>query len=382
VTSASLLPRVVVTGATGFIGGALVRRLLPEHHVLALGRCTPAARGLPEGPGIDWFQADVGRLDELEPVFGAIRERGGADVLIHLAAYYDLSLNENAEYERTNVQGTRNVLALAATLPLRRFVFTSSVAACAFPPPGGHVDEETSPDGDGPYARSKRVGEELVREARGRIPACIVRPGAVFSAWGEFPALDALLTTWFAGGLRGRLLGGRGDSAVPYVHVEDVVDFFALLAGRPEPLDPAEVLIASPDGCTSHRELFAAATRCLPGGPRRPLPVPRPIARLGIALLERLGPLTGRVPFERSWMGGYIDRQLAVDAARSRGRTGWSPDRRRSVLATIPAMVANLREHPAEWLRLRALRGKWPAGPARSPGSEGPRRVRDVRGVG
>lgn len=195
-TRARLLPRVVVTGATGFIGGALVRRLLPGHRVFALGRSEPAARGLPEGPGIDWFRADVGRLDELAPVFDAIRDRGGADVLVHLAAYYDLSLAEHPEYGRTNVVGTRNVLELAATLGLRLFVFTSSVAACAFPPRGGFVDEETPPDGDGPYARSKRAGEELLRGARDRLPACIVRPGAVFSAWGEFPALDALLDAW------------------------------------------------------------------------------------------------------------------------------------------------------------------------------------------
>ncbi len=361
VTPSGPRPRVVVTGATGFLGGALVRRLLPEHRVFALGRSAPAERGLPEGPGIDWFRADVARLDELEPVFAEIRERGGADVLVHLAAYYDLSLRESPEYERTNVLGTRNVLELAGTLGLRRLVFTSSVAACAFPPPGGVVDEGSPADGDGPYARSKRAGEELVRAARDRVPACIVRPAAVFSEWGEFPALDALLSAWCAGGLRGRLLGGRGESAVPYVHVEDIAGFFTALADRPDPLDPAEVLIASPDGGTTHRELFAAATRCLPGGPRRPVRVPRAVARLGIALGEGLGALSGRAPFERSWMAGYIDRKLTVDAAKTRARTGWTPDPRRSVLATVPAMVANLTARPEEWLRLRALRGKWPA---------------------
>lgn len=354
------VPRVVVTGATGLIGGALVKRLLGGGHVYALGRVPPKERGLPEGPGLDWFRADIARLDELQPVFGAIRDRGGADVLVHLAGYYDLTLEESPEYERTNVLGTRNVLELAETLGLRLLVFTSSVAACAFPPPGGAVDEATPADGDGPYARSKRAGEELVREAREKLPTCIVRPGAVFSAWGEFPALDALLSAWCAGGLRGRLLGGRGDSAVPYVHVEDVADAFALLASRREPLEPAEVLIASPDGATTHRELFTAATACLPGGPRRPIPVPRPVARLGIALRERLGHFTGRMPFERSWMADYIDRRLAVNAARSRARTGWSPDPRQSVLATLPEMVANLSQRPDEWLRIRRLRGKWP----------------------
>ncbi len=361
-TGAARGPRVVVTGATGFLGGALVRRLLAGGaRVFALGRVTPAERGLPEGPGVDWFRADVGRVDELAPVFGAIRDLGGAQVLVHLAAHYDLTLDESPEYEQTNVVGTRNVLDLAATLGLRLLVFTSSVAACAFPPAGGVVDESSPADGDGPYARSKRRGEELVRAARERLPSCIVRPGAVFSGWGEFPALDALLSAWCAGGLGGRLLAGRGASAMPYVHVDEVADFLALLAARREPLEPAEVLVAAPDGATTHRELFAEATACLPGGPRRPLFVPKPLLRPGIALKRGLGGLAGRAPFEQPWMADYVDRALPVDAARTRARTGFRPDPRRLVLATVPEMVANLTGRPEEWLRIRAMRGKWPA---------------------
>jgi len=353
-------PRVLVTGATGFVGGTLVPRLLPRFDVAALGRRAPAEAGLPEGPGVEWYRADIGRLDELAPIFDAIRTRGRVDFVIHLAAYYDLTLEERPEYEATNVTGTRNVLALAETLAPRLFVFTSSVAACAFPPPGGAITEESPADGDGPYARSKRAGEELVRDARDRLPVCVVRPAAVFSDWCEFPALDALLSAWCAGGLRGRCLGGRGVSAVPYVHVEDLAALYVRLLERPEALAPGEVVLASPDGATSHRALFHEATRAAFGAPRRPLLVPRPLSRAGIGLLRAGGRLTGTPVLERPWMADYIDRSLTVRAARSRERTGWSPDPSRSVLATFPAMVANLRAHPDEWRRRRALRGKWP----------------------
>ena len=353
-------PRVVVTGATGFLGGVLVRRLVADGaQVFALGRVAPAERGLPEEPGVDWFRADVGRIGELTPVFGAIRDRGGADVLVHLAAHYDLTLEESPEYERTNVLGTKNVLDLAATLGLRLFAFTSSVAACAFPPDGEAVDETSPAYGEGPYARSKRAGEELVRAAR--LPCCIVRPGAVFSGWGEFPALDALLCAWCSGGIGARLLAGRGASAMPYVHVEEVAAFFALLAARREPLEPGEVLVCAPDGATTHRELFDAATACLPGGPRRPVLVPKPLVRLGIALKRGIARLGGHSPFEQPWMAEYVDRALPVDAARTRARTRFRPDPRRLVLATVPEMVANLTGRPEEWMRIRAMRGKWPA---------------------
>ena len=88
--------------------------------------------------------------------------------------------------------------------------------------------------------------------------------------------------------------------------------------------------------------------------------------RTGIALKRGLGRLSGRVPFEQPWMARYVDRALPVDAARTRARTGFRPDPRRLVLATVPEMVANRTGRPEEWLRIREMRGKWPAArPAR-----------------
>ena len=89
-------------------------------------------------------------------MFEQIRELGGAELLLHLAAYYDFTGEDNPEYERTNVDGTRNLLELAEPLKLRKFIYTSSIAACPFPAPGDAVDGETPPSAPFPYARSKR----------------------------------------------------------------------------------------------------------------------------------------------------------------------------------------------------------------------------------
>ncbi len=353
-------PRVIVTGATGFLGGQLVRQLRKEYRIVAIGRRDPVEAGAPTGPGIQWFRVDIGDRPRLEEAFAAIRESGGAHLLLHLAAYYDFTGQDNPEYRRTNVEGTRNLLELAIPLELRAFIFTSSVAACPFPPPGSAVTESTPPEAPVPYARSKREGEELMRRYAGRVRTCIVRPAAIFSEWCEYEPLDQFLRTWCSRRWNARILAGTGRSAIPFLHVMDLLSFFLRVVEKLDDLDPAEVLMASPDGATSHLELFREATRARFGEPRRPIFITPRLARTGIRLREVLGRLTGRMPFERSWMVEYIDRELRVDASRTRRRLDWAPNPSLEIRRWIPAMVENLQAHPSEWRRRNRRRGSRP----------------------
>jgi nucleoside-diphosphate-sugar epimerase len=284
---------------------------------------------------------------------------GGAHQLLHMAAYYDFTGEESPEYERTNVRGTRNVLELAEPLKLRNFIFASSVAACPFPGPGETITEATPPDSPFPYARSKRAGEAMLHDYRDRVPSCIVRVGAVFSDWCEYEPLEEFLRTWCSRRWNARILGGRGASAVPYLHVDDLLSFILRVVEKGDALDPAEVLVASPEGATSHLELFREATRSTFGAPRTPILVPRPAAALGIRVREWWGRQRGRLPFERSWMVDYIDLQLRVANAATRRRLDWAPNPDLHVLRRLPEVLRNMREHPDEWkLRSRRKRAR------------------------
>ncbi|MEW6363510.1 MAG: NAD(P)-dependent oxidoreductase [Acidobacteriota bacterium] len=355
-------PWMIITGATGFLGGALVRQLRKEYRIFAMGRRTPAEAGIPDWPGIVWFQVDIANFDRLQEVFRRIREMGGADLLLHMASFYDFTGDDNVEYMRTNVQGTRNILTLSAPLKLRRFIFASSVAACEFPRPGDAIREDTYPNADVPYAISKRMGEEMMREFSDRIPTCIIRPAAIFSDWCEYQPLDEFLKTWCSHRWNARILGGKGQSAIPYMHVEDLMLFFIRVVERCDELRPAEILIASPDGSTTHRELYREATRCYFGAPRRAISVPPSLARVGIRMRERLGRMTGRMPFERSWMVDLIDLRLNIDASRTRRRIDWAPNSDLTVLKCMCRMLENMRRDPAEW-KLRSQRRKVKAPP-------------------
>jgi nucleoside-diphosphate-sugar epimerase len=342
-------PRLLVTGASGFIGRHLLDAFREEHRIFALARRSQARSGAPFHPNIHWFQADIGDRTALASVFRTIRDAGGAEVLVHLAAHYDFTGEEYFEYWRTNVHGMRNVLELARDLGLKRFLFPSSLAACRLPPAGKVLDETSPPDGEHIYARTKKAGEDMLREFEGQVPWLTFRFAALFSDWCEYAPLFVFLRTWLSRAWNRRLLGGRGQSAIPYLHIQDAVRLFRSVLARLDEIPSGQVLVASPDGAVSHRELFEEATLLYFGERGRPIFVPRPLCGPGMWVRDLAGRLLGERPFERPWMARYIDTRMAADGRRTRTMLGWEPRPRLLILRRLPYLIQNLRCDPVEW---------------------------------
>ena len=345
------LPCLVVTGASGFVGRHLLDALKEDYRIVGLARRSQARSGAPVHPNITWHQADIGDRAAIEPIFEGIRHDGGADILIHLAAHYDFTGEEHPEYERTNVQGLRNVLELSKPLGLKRFIFSSSTAACRFPAVGEALVEGSLPDGDHVYARTKATGERMLAEYRDHFPSTIVRFAALFSDWCEYPPLFMFLETWLSSAWNSRMLGGRGQSAIPYLHVDDLTLFFLALVDRLEEVPPGQVLQASPDGAVSHEQLYDEATLLHFGNKRASIHMPRPLCGPGMWSLDLLGRLVGKRPFERPWMARYIDLAMTIDASRTRAILGWEPRPRLQVLRRLPFLLENRKTDPIEWNR-------------------------------
>jgi nucleoside-diphosphate-sugar epimerase len=342
-------PRIIVTGASGFIGRHLLDALKDDFVIFGLARRSQARSGAPVHPNIHWFQADIAERDGLAHVFSKIREGGGADILIHLAAHYDFTGEAHPEYMRTNVYGLQNVLGLCPGLGLKRFVFSSSLAACDFPERGGVVDEGSAPDGKHLYAETKAFGERVLNNFKQFFPSTIVRFAALFSDWCEYPPQFMMFNTWLSNAWNSRILGGKGESAIPYLHIRDVTTFLRVVLDRVGELPPGEVLNATVDGCVSHRELFEESTYHYYGSRRSPILMPRLLTWPGIRARCLAGKFTGEPPFERPWMYHYIDKQLRVSGKRTRERLGWSPRPRLEILRRLPFLLENYKIDPLEW---------------------------------
>src|SRR5262245_59338062 len=151
--------RVLLTGATGFLGSHVVRQLVEAgHSVRAVVRRDPVE----PLPAVEYLRGDV--LDPASLKAAA----GGCEAAIHAAAELSFRPRDFARQREVNVQGTRNVLEAARAGGVRRFVHTSSVSAIGRTGKSGVSDEDARydwPIGFN-YNETERDAEEIVRRAR------------------------------------------------------------------------------------------------------------------------------------------------------------------------------------------------------------------------
>jgi dihydroflavonol-4-reductase len=172
--------KAFVTGATGFIGGNLVRELLKDgHEVRALVRLDSDRRNIAALP----VETITGDLDDPQILAEMIM---GRDVVFHVAAHYSLWTRDRDAIYRANVEGTENLLAAAREARIKRFVHTSSVAAIGVPAPGTLGTEETQTSLDAlvsDYKKSKFLAERAaMKAARAGLDVVIVNPSTPIGA--------------------------------------------------------------------------------------------------------------------------------------------------------------------------------------------------------
>ena len=345
-----ILPGIVVTGASGFIGRHFVIAVSGKFRLFCIARRSQKEAGIPYNDNIHWLQGDITKWENLLNIFKYIKDQGGADYVLHLAGYYDFTKKENPAYEHVNVIGTRYILELSMMLEIKRFIFSSSLAACKFPPKGKAITEESPADEDFPYACSKRRGEFLIKEYSEHFPCSILRLAAVFSDWCEYPMLYMLLKSWLSTNkLMSRIIAGHGESAIPYIHIRDLIKLFLRIIEISDILPQFGTYIASPNGSISHKELFKAVTRYYYGRGPKPFPMPKPMACLGLVIISFFGWLKGKKTLEQPWMAEYIDEKLNVDASATYNALGWKPTPRWHILRRLLFLTEKMISYPNDW---------------------------------
>ncbi|HLP05256.1 MAG TPA: NAD-dependent epimerase/dehydratase family protein [Paludibacter sp.] len=228
---------ILVTGATGLVGGNLLWQLLQEGETVVATRRSTSSTDLLEkifsfytpDPGefmsrIQWRTADI-----LDP--GSIRKAMvGISTVYHCAAQVSLGGNDGNLLD-TNVSGTRNVVQAALEEKVGKLCFVSSIAACGEGKPGELIDEET-PWAENPgrslYSQSKYLAEQEVwKGIDAGLPAVIVNPGVVLGYSGNGTG-SSLLFSRSQRGLPFYVNGGSG-----YVDVKDVARVMIELVNSP-----------------------------------------------------------------------------------------------------------------------------------------------------
>jgi nucleoside-diphosphate-sugar epimerase len=266
--------RCFVTGATGFIGSRVVRRLLEAgHDVTVLSRELP--RGLALGLPAD--RVIVGDLFTIGKMRDAIAR---CDVVFHLAAEIATQKDERKLW-KVDVEGTDAVAEAAERSKIQRFVFASTVVVGD--PDGAVLRPEEPLVATTAYGKAKQEAER--RLLKTDLPAVILRPSHVYGPGGWF----AEIVSEFARGRR--FYPGRGDNWWDVVHVDDVVSALLLLGEKGVPREAYHVVDDSP---IRMRDFFEITAHALGG--RKPRSVPVFLAKL----LRGSGPVDSAIRSARS----------------------------------------------------------------------------------
>lgn len=220
------MAKYFVTGATGFIGGEIVKQLIGRgHKVVALVRAPERATML-KALGVEIHAGDITDRETLKAPMT------GVDGVFHVAAWYKVGIKEPLA-DQINVDGTRNVLKTMRTLEIPRGVYTSTVAV--FSDTKGHLPDETYRyDGNhlSEYDRTKwiahyRVALPKIEEG---LPLSIVMPGLVYGP-GDTSGMHTALVDL----LRGRLPFTPARTAFSWGHIEDTArgHILAMEKGKP-----------------------------------------------------------------------------------------------------------------------------------------------------
>jgi dihydroflavonol-4-reductase len=220
---------VLLTGASGFVGSAVLRALLREgFRVRALVRANSRTQDL-RASGVQFVEGDLRDVSSLR------RACAGCRYLFHVAADYRLSLWNSAGVFATNVDGTRHLMEEAIRAQIERVVYTSSVATLDCRQDGVAADESASLPVEraiGAYKQSKVMAEELVLDMiRGKgLPAIIVNPSTPVGPRDVRPTPTGKIIVAAASGR----IPAYVDTGLNVVHVDDVANghLAALRRGR------------------------------------------------------------------------------------------------------------------------------------------------------
>ncbi len=340
---------VLITGAAGDIGRSLADILSADFRVVGLDRESGDA-------GFPIIAFDLSSEASVEKALGEFRERFGDDIaaVVHLAAFFDATGEDNPLYRIVNVDGTRRLLQALEGFNVDRFIYSGTMLVHRPCLPGQRIDEGHPLDPPYVYPASKLEAENVIRECHGEIPYTILRLAGLYDRHTMVPTLAHQIARIHKRELESHFYSGSLLTGQAMLHREDMMAAFRLAIEARKEM-PAEVamLIGETDAI-GYGALQDMLGELIHGRELwQTLRVPKPLAVVGSWAQAKAEPVIpdaidqGERPFIRPYMVKMADAHYALDTGRARSLLGW--EARHRLQDELPAMIAALKADPKRW---------------------------------
>ncbi len=337
---------VLITGASGFIGTALIARLNKNYYIIGIDKILHKDRD----SNVLWYKADISDKELLCDVFREIKVKvsGRIDYVFHLAAYYDMTNRESRMYREINENGTRYLLDSLIPFNMKNFIFTSSTVV--FKPTMG--DDKLNESSDLStlihYGNSKIEGEKIISEYKEKLKTTIFRLSAVYSQdCRSIPLANQIAFIWKKC-FGYRILPGKGVGGISYVHIEDVLDAFEKSMLMAKAIPSGSIMILSEEDFIPNNELFGLISREIYGKHLNLIHLPRWVVWLCIFIVSNLHSFTGRSYFFKPWMLKLTDKKYRFNIDKAKRTLKWQP--RFQLKPYMAIIIKNLKSNSRSWL--------------------------------
>jgi nucleoside-diphosphate-sugar epimerase len=348
-------PVVLISGAAGEIGSFLVSALSNKYQLAGLDQEGMTA-------DCDLFALDLTSPDSVILALRNFREKYGGRIasVIHLAAYFDFTGEENPLYEKVNVEGTRNLLRALQDFEVEQFVYSGTMLVHRPGAPGEPIDEQAPIEPKWAYPKSKARAESVIKKEHGEIPYVLLHLAGLYSEAKAVPTLSAQIRRIYERNPKAHLYSGPVETGQSFIHRDDMIDAFIRTVDRRRELPENTTILVGEPETVSYDALQKKIAELIHGESEwKTYKVPKTLAEAGAWVEEKSEPVVpddfdqGEKPFIRPFMVEMADDHYELDITRARELLGWKPKHR--ILDTLPKMIANLKADPLGWYETNGM---------------------------
>lgn len=353
-------PIVLITGAGGNLGRSVARTLMDHYQIVGMDRhATESTSGSDAFPVLP---VDLSADDSVVTALQAFRDAFGGRIasVVHLAAYFDFTGEDNPLYQTVNVDGTRRLLHALQGFEVAQFLYPSTMLVHAPCKPGETINEDQPIAPAWAYPKSKAAAEAVVHSEHGHIATVILRLAGVYDTHAMVPTMAQQMARIYERDLQSHLYSGSTLVGQSALHRDDMLDAIQRTVDRRGLLlTGTEILIGEAEAM-GYGALQDSLGQLMHGTNEWPtLQVPKPLAAAGAWVQGQLEPLVpdaidgGKPPFVRPFMVAMADDHYALDIRRAATLLDWEP--RHNLADELPLMVQDLKADPVAWYAANAV---------------------------